>query len=106
MPGDIDLIAQIVKQHDIALVVIDPLMAYLESRVNAHKDQDVRRALYPLKQLAERHDVAVIIVRHLTKQTASAGLYRGGGSIGIIGAARAAWSWVATPARKHAASWR
>jgi hypothetical protein len=32
--------------------------------------------------------VAVLIVRHLTKQAAGNPLYRGGGSIGIIGAAR------------------
>ena len=71
------------------LVVVDPLMAFLGGQVNAHRDQDVRRALYPLKLLAERTGVAVLVIRHLNKAGGSNPLYRGGGSIGIIGAARA-----------------
>jgi len=71
------------------LVIVDPLMAYLGGEVNAHHDQDVRRALYPLKLLAERTGVAVLVVRHLNKMAGANPLYRGGGSIGIIGAARA-----------------
>jgi RecA-family ATPase len=71
------------------LVIVDPLMAYLGGEVNAHRDQDVRRAIYPLKLLAERTGVAVLVVRHLNKMAGANPLYRGGGSIGIIGAARA-----------------
>jgi hypothetical protein len=73
----------------VGLVVVDPLMAFLAGEVNAHRDQDVRRALHPLKLLAERTDVAVLVVRHLNKMTGASALYRGGGSIGIVGAARA-----------------
>jgi hypothetical protein len=49
----------------------------------------VRRALHPLKELAERTGAAVVVVRHLNKAPGGSPLYRGGGSIGIIGAARA-----------------
>jgi hypothetical protein len=69
-------------------VVIDPLMAYLDGRVNSWRDQDVRATLAPLADLAERAGAAIIIVRHLNKATGMSALYRGGGSIGIIGAAR------------------
>lgn len=71
------------------LVIVDPLMAYLGEEVNSYRDQHVRRALAPLADLAERLGVAVVLVRHLTKGTDTNALYRGGGSIGIIGAARA-----------------
>jgi hypothetical protein len=71
------------------VVVIDPLMAFLAGEVNAHRDQDVRRVLYRLKVMAEETGCAVVCVRHLNKMPGSNPLYRGGGSIGIIGAARA-----------------
>jgi hypothetical protein len=56
--------------------------------VNSNRDQDVRRALTPLKQMAERTGAAVVSVRHLNKTPGGNPLYRGGGSIGVIGAAR------------------
>jgi hypothetical protein len=71
-----------------ALVIIDPIMAYLASEVNTHRDQDTRRALHPLAMLAAATGVAVVVVRHLNKMAGGNPLYRGGGSIGIIGAAR------------------
>ncbi len=51
----------------------------------------MRRALTPLSKLAERTGVAVLLVRHLNKNTDSSNAkHRGGGSIGIIGACRSA----------------
>ncbi len=70
------------------LVIVDPLMAYLPSTTNAHHDQDIRRVLTPLKEVAERTGAAILVVRHLNKGMSANVLYRGGGSIGIIGAAR------------------
>ncbi len=75
--------------HDAALVIIDPLMAFLGSDTDSHRDQDIRAALRPLAAVAERNGAAIVIVRHLRKQAGPA-LYRGGGSIGVIGAARSA----------------
>jgi hypothetical protein len=69
-------------------VVIDPLMAALPSTLNAHRDQDVRAVMAPLAKLAERTACAITFVRHLNKSSTGNALYRGGGSIGIIGAAR------------------
>jgi hypothetical protein len=63
-------------------------MAFLSGGVNSNRDQDVRRALAPLAKVAERTGTAVVIVRHLNKAAGVSPLYRGGGSIGIIGAAR------------------
>ncbi len=88
IPGDIPRLERAVKQVGAALVVIDPIMAFLSGDVNSNRDQDVRRALTPLKRMAERTGAAVILVRHLNKTQGGNPLYRGGGSIGIIGAAR------------------
>ena len=70
------------------LVVIDPLMAYLDSTVNSWSDQHVRAAFAPLTALAERTGAAILILRHLNKATGMSALHRGGGSIGIVAAAR------------------
>jgi archaellum biogenesis ATPase FlaH len=70
------------------LVVIDPLMVALPADVDAHKDQEVRRVLHMVMAMAERLGAVVIVVRHLNKSNTASAIYRGGGSIGIIGAAR------------------
>jgi uncharacterized protein YijF (DUF1287 family) len=71
------------------LVVIDPFMAYIGGDVNTRIDHDVRRLLAPMARLAEGTGAAVIVVRHLNKSSMGNALYRGGGSIAFIGAARA-----------------
>jgi hypothetical protein len=88
IPEDIKIIEANVKDIDARLVIADPVMAFLSASSNAHKDQDIRRSLAPLARMAERTGAAVLLVRHLNKATGGNPLYRGGGSIGIIGAAR------------------
>jgi len=90
IPEDIPLIEKGIERVGARLVVLDPLMAFLSGDANSHRDQDVRRALAPLAALAERTGACVLVVRHLNKAPGNNPLYRGGGSIGIIGAARMA----------------
>jgi hypothetical protein len=88
IPNDLHLVERAIGRVGAGLVVVDPLMAFLGEKTDAHKDQHVRRALAPTAALAERTGAAVLIVRHLNKSAGGNSLYRGGGSIGIIGAAR------------------
>lgn len=88
--GSLGAIEEAVRRTNAALVGIDPLMAYLGGDVNSYRDQDVRRAIAPLARMAEETGAAVVLVRHLTKGGGAASIYRGGGSIGIVGAARSA----------------
>jgi hypothetical protein len=89
LPGDLDRLAGLMDECEARLVTIDPLMAFLAGAIDAHRDQDVRHALHALAVTAERTEAAFVIVRHLNKMPGGSALYRGGGSIGIIGAARA-----------------
>jgi hypothetical protein len=91
IPEDLALIEKGIRRVGAHLVVVDPLMAFLSGDTNSHRDQDVRRALAPLAGLAERTGAAMLVIRHLNKAAANNPLYRGGGSIGIIGAARMAF---------------
>jgi hypothetical protein len=88
IPDDIPAIEGELVATGAVLLVIDPLMAFLGGDVNSHRDQDVRRALAPLAAMAERLGVAVLVIRHLNKSSGGPAIYRGGGSIGLAGAAR------------------
>ncbi len=85
---DLNAIEAAVQAVDAKLVIIDPLMAFLSSETNSYRDQDMRRVLAPLARLAERLECAIVVIRHLSKGGGANAVYRGGGSIGIIGAAR------------------
>lgn len=86
--ADIDRLRSDLLITGARLVVIDPLMAYLPETTNAHRDQQMRRLLAPLADLAGEFGAVVAALRHLNKSAATSAMYRGGGSIGIIGAAR------------------
>jgi hypothetical protein len=81
-------IAEAIESVAARLVIIDPLMAYLGRDVNSYRDQDVRAVLAPVAEMADRTGVAVVVVRHLRKSREGGAIIAGGGSIGIIGAAR------------------
>ena len=91
LPCDVKHLETVVIDHKAKLVVIDPLTAYLDESVNTYKDHDVRRCLRQLHKLAEEQQFALLIVRHLNKAMGMSAKHRGGGSMGIIGAARAGW---------------
>jgi hypothetical protein len=88
LPEDIGRLEEHVRRLGIRLVIIDVLAAYLAPTVNAHHDQDVRRVLHRLMVMAERTRCTVLVLRHLNKSGGGKAIYRGGGSIGIVGAAR------------------
>jgi hypothetical protein len=90
VPMDIPLLENLITQYEVALVIIDPFLAYLDGTIDSHRDQDVRRCLHKLKGLAERTGAAILLIRHLNKMNGGAAIYRGGGSIGITGSARCA----------------
>lgn len=49
------------------LIVIDPILDYLGEGINSDKATDIRSILSPLRELAERHQIAIILINHLTK---------------------------------------
>lgn len=88
LPAQIDVLRKAVHQEQARLCIIDVLAAYIPVELSMSRDQDVRVALSPLAALAEETGCAFLALRHLNKSQAENILYRGGGSIGIIGAAR------------------
>lgn len=88
--ADVDILRDLVVRVHARLLIVDVLMAYLP-KSDAHRDQDMRAVLHPVAALAEETGCSVLFLRHLNKATGGSAMYRGGGSIGIIGAARAAF---------------
>lgn len=88
IPHCLSQIELTIEKEGVGLIVFDPLMAFLAEGIDSHRDQDVRRALTPLAAMAARRNVAVLLVRHLNKAIGGPALHRGGGSIGIVAAAR------------------
>ncbi len=89
IPDDIGKLERAIRQASARLVVIDPVMGFLADNVNTNSDQQVRRALQPLVDLAQRSGAAIVLCRHLNKSGGGGEtIYRGQGSIGFIGIAR------------------
>jgi hypothetical protein len=87
IPADLPMLLQVLEETESRLLILDPFVAFLGG-VDSRKDQDVRRCLHRLAEVAEHTGCAMLLLRHLAKGRASNVLYRGTGSIGIIGAAR------------------
>ncbi len=73
-------------------VIIDPLGSYLGSGVDTHRENSVRSVLNNIKIIANKYNVAFILVVHLRKGGADEPvLSRVLGSVAFTGFARAAW---------------
>jgi AAA domain len=86
--GDINVITSALEQVKPALVVVDPLQAFLGASVDMHRANETRPLLASLAALAEAHECAVLGIRHLTKLSQPHAIYRGIGSIDFAAAAR------------------
>jgi hypothetical protein len=87
-PRDLDLLSEVIRDHNIQFVSIDPMMAFFPPEVQANNDQCIRQALTPLADLATQTGACIMLTRHLNKAGGPRAIYRGSGSIGIIGAIR------------------
>lgn len=84
------LAAKLAELRDVALVIIDPVTAYLGD-TDSHKAADVRAVLAPLGEVAARHGAAIVAVSHLRKSGAGEALLQVTGSLAFVAAARAAY---------------
>jgi hypothetical protein len=91
LPTQVGALGQLVTQTRARLVVIDPVMHFLGPDVEVNTYAGARQALGPLTDLARRHACVVLLIRHLTKTEGGRALYRGLGSIGLLGVCRFAW---------------
>ncbi len=79
-------IRKTIESVSASLMVIDPFTAFMGADSDSHKDQHVRHALSPLREIAEDTQCAIIYVMHLNKTLGSNVLHRivGSGAFGQI----------------------
>ena len=83
------LLERVLQEYQPTLVVIDPIQAYLGSRVDMHRANETRPLLEALRRLADQYHCAIVCVRHPAKASqGSKAIHRGLGSIDFIGAGR------------------
>ena len=85
---------KILEIGDVALVIIDPISSYM-GKTDSHKNSEVRGALEPLSEMAERMKVAILSITHFSKAgtgNTNKALHRFIGSIAFVGAPRAAFA--------------
>ena len=87
LPDDVGAMKVGVEEYEAALLIIDPVLTVLGG--DMYKDGESRKALTPLRDMAEETGVTIVAVRHLNKNTSLSAIQRGGGNMGLIGVARA-----------------
>lgn len=88
IPRHVEMLRNYVENLNLRLLIIDPLDAFLEDGVNTYSNHEMRRALAPLDAIAEETGVSVLIIAHYNKKAETSHIYRVGGSIGFVAAAR------------------
>jgi hypothetical protein len=90
---DIDHLEEAVeKLRDVALIVIDPITAYMgkPGKFDSYRSTDVRAILAPLQMMAAKCGAAVVCIDHLNKNVSQAqAMLRILNSISFVAAARA-----------------
>jgi hypothetical protein len=90
--ADVDTLAALEKliiDTKARLMVVDPINAYLGDKVDSNNDQKIRQVLGPISEMANRTGCMIFCLRHLNKGGGGKAIYRGLGSIGYTGQARA-----------------
>jgi hypothetical protein len=86
--GGLDALAEAIKTHQIDVVVIDPIVAFLGQKIDMNKGNDVRSVLGPLGSLARDLGCTFVVVRHFNKMRDGQASQRGAGSVDFRNAAR------------------
>lgn len=81
-------LAETMRMFSATMVFIDPLVAYLGSKVDMNKANEVRDVMQGLAVAAEASGCAVVAVRHLRKAKGGKAIYQGLGSIDFTAAVR------------------
>lgn len=88
LPDNIDDLKRFIREAKASLVVLDPILAFLDGKVDAYRDHHVRRVLAPIRALASDTRCTVVGVMHLKKDQEGEAVNAVGGSIAWTAAPR------------------
>jgi AAA domain-containing protein len=96
LPRDCAALAEQITTHDVALLILDPLISAVDSRINVNQEE-LRGALEPLAALADHTGTAIFGLAHFNKATGADALSRITGSRAFAAVARAALAFARDP---------
>jgi hypothetical protein len=67
LPSDTSSLGREMKEYDVGLLVVDPLVSALNGSIDTHRDREVRSALEPLGAVADQAGAAVLGLVHFGK---------------------------------------
>jgi hypothetical protein len=97
LPRDFLDVEYAALQVDAGLMILDPLMSVIDSRLDTHRDREVRQALEPLKLLAERGRMAILGLIHHNKSGSTDALQLVMGSKAFSAVARSVHTCIPDP---------
>ncbi len=98
LPEETWRLEEVIRERRVDLVVLDPIAPSLS--VSIYNDQEVRTALTPLSEVAEKTDAGILLIHHPVKNPARNAhplLAVGGSGGGLAGAARVVYLWGRSP---------
>jgi hypothetical protein len=69
LPADNTMLERLVNTHEVAAIVVDPLMSAIGKGIDTHVEREVRSALEPLAALAIRTGCMLLGIAHFNKGT-------------------------------------
>jgi KaiC/GvpD/RAD55 family RecA-like ATPase len=87
-PLDLDELGRHALETDARLIVVDPVSASIDLKLDAHRDRDVRVVLGQLAKMAEKLGLAVMMIAHLNKAPGTDPYLRINGSTAFYNASR------------------
>ncbi|MCH8851420.1 MAG: AAA family ATPase [Planctomycetes bacterium] len=97
---DLDLIEKLAIEKRATLFIIDPVTAYTGGK-DIYKDDQVRDITTPLKAMAERLNMAVVLVMHTNKSGTTNAKHKAANSSAWINACRMAWMFAEDASDPH-----
>jgi hypothetical protein len=88
LPQSAPKITAMIRESRASFLIIDPITAFFDPKVNSNNDPSVRSALSPLSAQLGSTNCSVAMVRHLSKNQAVDAKHRGGGSVAFGAVAR------------------
>jgi hypothetical protein len=89
LPDDVPALEALVTNHEVAMVLLDPVISRVGRKLDTHKDAELRAALEPVAGLAERTGCSVTGIIHLNKTATNDPLTAVMGSRAFVAVARA-----------------
>lgn len=69
LPRDCDALAAEIDARGVGMLLLDPLMSAINSKIDTHRERDVRVALEPLSRMADQTGCAVVGLAHFNKSS-------------------------------------